>query len=79
LLVTGIATPEPLKDHVRTLFANVQHLTFPDHYRFSQPDIRQIAEKWQSLPNATTKLVPLGLRFCGIFIANDFNKNKLND
>jgi tetraacyldisaccharide 4'-kinase len=50
LLVTGIAAPTSLENHVRTIFPSVQHLIFPDHHDFSQEDIRQITETWRQMP-----------------------------
>lgn len=41
LLVTGIANPSPLYDHLKKL-ANVELLSFPDHHDFTTKDIRKI-------------------------------------
>lgn len=41
LLVTGIANPEPLYEHLEKL-ANVELLSFPDHHDFTTKDIRKI-------------------------------------
>jgi tetraacyldisaccharide 4'-kinase len=57
LMVTGIASPKPLENHVRTLSSNVQHLIFPDHHGYMQEDILKIAEKWKQLPDAAAKYV----------------------
>jgi tetraacyldisaccharide 4'-kinase len=57
LLITGIASPKPLENHVHTLSPNVQHLIFPDHHNYVQNDIRKIAEKWQQLPAASAKYI----------------------
>ena len=47
LLVTGIANPTPLVEHVKSQCANVQLLTFPDHHSFSPKDIQRILDKAQ--------------------------------
>ena len=41
LLVTGIANPQPLYDHLKKL-SKVELLSFPDHHDFTTKDIRKI-------------------------------------
>jgi tetraacyldisaccharide 4'-kinase len=41
LLVTGIANPQPLYDHLRSL-ADVELMSFPDHHDFTAKDIHKI-------------------------------------
>jgi tetraacyldisaccharide 4'-kinase len=41
LLVTGIANPEPLYEHLKKM-VNVELLSFPDHHDFTTKDIRKI-------------------------------------
>lgn len=41
LLVTGIANPDPLYEHLKKL-ANVELVSFPDHHDFTTKDIRKI-------------------------------------
>ncbi|MDG1570766.1 tetraacyldisaccharide 4'-kinase [Robiginitalea sp. M366] len=41
-LVTGIARPGPLVEHLRGLGLEVRHLRFPDHHAFSSSEIEQI-------------------------------------
>lgn len=43
-LVTGIAKPQPLVDHL-SQFLEVEHLKFPDHHNFTDQDIEQIRKK----------------------------------
>ncbi len=43
-LVTGIAKPQPLVDHL-SQFLEVEHLKFPDHHNFTDQDIEQIRQK----------------------------------
>lgn len=42
LLVTGIAEPRPLLSYLTGLSAGVTHLSFPDHHRFTESDLRTI-------------------------------------
>ncbi len=43
LLVTGIADPAPLVEHLKGLFAGVEHASFPDHHAFSTSDVQGLA------------------------------------
>ncbi|HRZ41579.1 MAG TPA: tetraacyldisaccharide 4'-kinase [Bacteroidales bacterium] len=49
LLITGIANPDPLADHLRLLFSNLSHLRFPDHHPFSERDVKKITEAFLNL------------------------------
>jgi tetraacyldisaccharide 4'-kinase len=42
VLVTGIANPVPFKEHLAGLFREIDHLSFPDHHKFSEKDINKI-------------------------------------
>jgi len=42
LLLTGIAQPHYLLEHVKSLAAEVYSLDFPDHHAFTEEDIRRI-------------------------------------
>jgi len=48
LLVTGIAQPQYLQEHVEQSAAAVCSLTFPDHHVFSEKDIRRIRETFEA-------------------------------
>ncbi|MBW2962986.1 tetraacyldisaccharide 4'-kinase [Mesonia aestuariivivens] len=43
-LVTGIANPQQLKNHLESLNLKFQHLNFSDHYNFKEKDILKIKE-----------------------------------
>ncbi len=43
LLVTGIADPRPLVDHLRSRFPTLEHVSFPDHHAFRKADLTQLA------------------------------------
>lgn len=48
LLVTGIADPGPLLEHLRREYGRVEHMRFPDHHAFTGKDQRRIAERFVS-------------------------------
>ncbi len=41
-LVTGIANPQPLCDHLDQLHLDFEHLNFPDHHKFTKGDLDRI-------------------------------------
>ncbi len=49
VLVTGIANPEPLYRHIAKRAGEIVHLSFGDHHRFTENDIRKVTEAWISL------------------------------
>jgi tetraacyldisaccharide 4'-kinase len=49
LLITGIASPEPLKRYLEKYFAEIVHLKFPDHHYFNDNDIQMIQSGWINL------------------------------
>ncbi|MDR1667255.1 MAG: tetraacyldisaccharide 4'-kinase [Bacteroidales bacterium] len=57
LLLTGIARPQPLEDHVRSIAACVQAVTFGDHHDYSQADIGMIMKKWEQWQTAGRKYI----------------------
>lgn len=42
ILLTGIADASPLVQYVRATYRLLQHLSFPDHHRFTKQDIQRI-------------------------------------
>ena len=44
-LLTGIANPQPFIDYYRSLELSFEHLNYPDHYNFTDKDIRLFKEK----------------------------------
>ena len=44
-LLTGIANPQPFIDYYRSLELSFEHLNYPDHYNFTDKDIRLLKEK----------------------------------
>lgn len=49
LLVTGIANPKPLLEHLKNYSTKVTHLKFPDHHNFSDKDIEHIRSEYKKL------------------------------
>lgn len=49
LLVTGIASPAPLKEYLEGLAASVTHLSFPDHHSFTSSDIGKISTAFDAI------------------------------
>ena len=49
LLVTGIASPRPLLNHLKKTHT-VTHLPFPDHHQFTQADIQTIVDTFAAIP-----------------------------
>ncbi|SHI94278.1 lipid-A-disaccharide kinase [Mesonia phycicola] len=43
-LVTGIANPTPLLQHLEKLNLKFNHLNFPDHYNFKEKDLQKIKQ-----------------------------------
>ena len=44
-LLTGIANPQPFIDYYKSLELSFEHLNYPDHYNFTDKDIRLLKEK----------------------------------
>ena len=49
LLLTGIANPLPLKMHVERAFTLARLLRYPDHYDFSETDIKRIRKIFNNI------------------------------
>jgi tetraacyldisaccharide 4'-kinase len=49
LLVTGIANPLPLVEHLQKTFHEVKHISFPDHYNFRDADLENISAAFNEL------------------------------
>lgn len=46
VLVSGIAKPEPMLEHLRTLAAGVHLLRYPDHHYFTQNNLEEIKQTY---------------------------------
>lgn len=49
LLVTGIANPKPLKEHIMEHSNEVQELQFEDHHDFTSKDLQKIADAFSKI------------------------------
>lgn len=49
LIVTGIASPRPLRKHIRKLSPRIEQIYFPDHHRYTWRDIERIKTAWKSM------------------------------
>ncbi len=75
LLVTGIANPRPLVEHLQTLYKIEKHLVFADHHFFSDKDIARIAALLAAHPGwflVTTQKDDVRLRFLPAFAVRVF-------
>lgn len=55
LLVTGIASPRPLVEHLRRFYPDMQHMAFADHHLFTPEDIEEIKRRAEGRPIVTTE------------------------
>lgn len=56
LLVTGIANPSGLIEHLRRRTDKLETVTFPDHHQYSAKDLDKIKELFDQIPN-TSKII----------------------
>lgn len=49
LLITGIASPEPLKRYLENFFGEIVHLNYPDHYNFRAGDYEKMRIAWEKM------------------------------
>jgi tetraacyldisaccharide 4'-kinase len=56
LLVTGIANPQPLKNHLEKTFT-VSHIKFSDHHEFTQEEIKKIHKKFDTFEATKTIII----------------------
>lgn len=51
LLITGIANPKPLLQHLSKFSQRVKHLKFRDHHSFTDDDIKKIIAEYKNWVN----------------------------
>ncbi len=56
IVVTGIASPGPLINHLGKYFAEIRHLRFPDHHYFTGGDIESIRMTFEGM-SLTEKII----------------------
>ncbi len=57
LLVTGIASPEPLVSYLRGIAGSVTHLAYPDHHGYKAGDMAEITSAWENLAGSDKMVV----------------------
>lgn len=57
LLVTGIASPEPLEEELSAVNKHVHTLTFDDHHDFTEQDMLEIEHQFQQLPEGKRMII----------------------
>lgn len=57
LLLTGIANPEPLFNHVREYCQHLEMMTFEDHHNFTQEDFYEIKYRFDNLQSKDKMIV----------------------
>jgi tetraacyldisaccharide 4'-kinase len=56
VLVTGVANPKPLKEHLEKKYSEIVHISFPDHHNFIEKDLAEISAAFNSLKSETRYL-----------------------
>lgn len=49
VLVTGVANPQPLKEHLQKSYSEIIHLSFSDHHDFNAKDLNDISTAFNGL------------------------------
>ncbi len=58
LLVTGIANPLPLEQHIKeNLSDKIEKIKFPDHHNFKNSDLRKIESRFNSIPSSNKIII----------------------
>jgi tetraacyldisaccharide 4'-kinase len=57
LLITGIADPSPLVEHLRSRCQTLEHAAFPDHHRFTAADLQSLATRYANFAAGPKMLV----------------------
>jgi len=77
LLVTGIANPSPLKDHLKGFCSEFDEIQFPDHYTFKDKDLEHIETTFKKLKAKNKMIVTTekdAVRFLDMSIESDVLK-----
>ena len=56
LLLTGIANPAPLKEHLNNYCTDISELQYPDHHRYNTKDINKLTNIFSKI-NADNKII----------------------
>lgn len=77
LLVTGIANPVPLKEHLLKHFSKMEHIQFPDHHTYTQKDIKKIKKAFEAFSGDNKIIVTTEKDAVRIFDSKDFQESGL--
>ena len=76
LLVTGIANPFPLLEHLKNSH-KIAHINFPDHHNYSAKDLVNIHQKFDTFVNGKSILVTTSKDY--MRLKNAFDENELSN
>lgn len=51
LVLTGIASPLPFEEHVRSFLKEMVSVNYPDHHSFSESDLKRIQSEFETIPD----------------------------
>ena len=79
LLITGIASPQPLADKIKSLGCRLEHLKYPDHHWFTKSDLNKMEKKYVEI-KSEKKIIIVTEKDAGRLIDcnfrnDDFKKN----
>lgn len=57
LLITGIANPYPLQEHMERKCSELVTMSFPDHHPYNEKDVEMILKKFNDLPTQKKVMV----------------------
>jgi tetraacyldisaccharide 4'-kinase len=57
VLVTGIASPKPLKEHLEKTYNEIIHVKFADHHNYTENDFEVIGSAFQNLKSPVKYLI----------------------
>lgn len=80
VLLTGIASPTPLKQYIEKYFGEIIHLKLPDHHYFNENDIKKIIVAWNSLKSKVKYVITTekdGVRLMEFTNIADFIKESI--
>ncbi len=79
VLLTGIASPKPLVQHLEKYSEKVEHLIFPDHYTFKAKDIKLAHAKMEKLGYSKRLIITTEKDAIRMLDMKDFPKEVKND
>lgn len=74
LLVTGIANPKPIENHLTEKGVNFQAIHFGDHYRFKKKDYQTISKKFDTFAASKKLILTTEKDFSRMLLIPEFEK-----